>query len=639
MGSWLEALPAVAVAVLLLIIPGLIIRLAGWGAGNLGIFFFVPAISLAVLAVASNAAHIVGARWGLLPVGVVTILGAGVAFLVRMRSGAGRRLCSLGSVVAAIAGLIGAAIAISLQLMYVFVGPDSISQTFDNIVHLNSIRLALDTADASAVQIGATSDIGFYPNAWHSVVTLVAQVTDTTVPWAVNTTNIAIGAVVWPVSAMALAWAYFGDRASALGAAAALSTGFGAFPILLVYFGVLYPNFTGYAVLPAGIAAVIVLLRSIALGSAANVLRSALLLVVACAAVGLGHPNAFLALYAIGSVAVVVSVLRRAAHRRSARAYAVGAGIAAVLSMAGLALWRFADTPYEMSRWGPWQTAAQAAGEALLVAPRQYPITLVTAALILIGLIVVARRPVRVEIAAPFAVGAFLFVLVSGIAVGNPVRELFTRPWYNDPYRLAALLPIVALPLGVLAVLAIVRIARTLLSGAPNRVIAVVSTAIVAAVFSAAVGPNVLRTAEDARAAYTSSPDARLLSTQERALIERLPETTPADAVIAGSPSTGVALAYALTGRDVLERHIFGSRTPDEQYIDENLAEIARDPAVCAAVREAGVTHVLDFGDVGVVSDPAIVEQHEGVQDLPDTVGLQLLDEEGPDARLFAVTC
>ena len=43
-------------------------------------------------------------------------------------------------------------------------------------------------------------------------------------------------------------------------AAAALSTGFGAFPILLFDFGVLYPNATAYAVLPAGLAAVWMLL-------------------------------------------------------------------------------------------------------------------------------------------------------------------------------------------------------------------------------------------------------------------------------------------------------------------------------------------------------------------------------------------
>lgn len=638
MGSWLHALPAIAVAACLLVIPGLIIRLAGWGPRNLGLYFFSPAISLAVLAVASNAAHFVGLPWGLLPVTAITLLGAAVAFLVRRAAGPGHGRAGRGAVLGGALGLAASCIVISLQLVYVFVGPDSVSQTFDNIVHLNSIRLALDASDASAVQIGATSDIGFYPNAWHSVATLVSQISGVDVPLAVNATNIAIAALLWPASSMALAAVLFGQRAAVLASAAALSTGFGAFPILLLYFGVLYPNFAGYAVLPAGLAAALLVLRCAGRSSAAEVARTSLLFVVVCAAVGLGHPNAFLALYAVGASTVVVALARRALHRRSGRAWAVVISAAAVAAIGGGVLWRLSETPYEMSRWGPWQTAAQAAGEALLVAPRQYPITLTTAVLVVLGLVVVARRPQRIEAVVPFLIGGFLFVLVSGIEVDNPLRELLTRPWYNDPYRLAALLPIVAVPVGVLGVLAIVKVIRTSLGRVSDRRAAAASALAVALVFTVAIGPNVIRTAQDARTAYTLASDGRLLSAEERALIERLPQTTPSDAVIAGSPATGVALAYALSGRTVLERHIFGERTADERYIDENLDAIATDPAVCEAVRATGVTHVLDFGDLGVVSDPAVAEQHSGVQDLAQTEGLELIDSEGSEARLFAVT-
>ena len=129
------------------------------------------------------------------------------------------------------AAFIAAIAAIIIQLMTVFGRPENISQTFDAIVHLNTIRYAMDTANASAFHIGATSDIAFYPNAWHALVTLSGLVSGSSVPVAVNAANIAIGAVAWPASVIALSLTTLGNRMAVGIAAAALSTGFGAFPI------------------------------------------------------------------------------------------------------------------------------------------------------------------------------------------------------------------------------------------------------------------------------------------------------------------------------------------------------------------------------------------------------------------------
>jgi hypothetical protein len=633
MSVWMEAAVPVAMAVTLLVLPGLSVRLAGWQFGAVGAYFFVPAISLAILAVSANVAHLLGIAWSFLPVIGVTVIAALAALLLRHWVRETPRRPGSAVLAAGAIGLLIASALIAAQLAFVFVSPQNISQTFDNIVHLNSIRFALDSVDASAFQIGATSDIGFYPNAWHSLVTLVAQLTGASVPVAINASNIAIGALVWPASTMALAAAYFGNRPAALASAAALSTGFGAFPILLLFFGVLYPNVTGYAVLPAGVAAVIVALRRT---SRANAARSVVLLLVVCAAVGLGHPNAFLALYAIGSALTAMTVLRRAARRPSRAAWLTAAFTIVALGLAGFGLWRFSDTPYEMSRWGPWESTAQAFGEAVLMSPRQYAVTVPIAILMLLGLMTVIRRPVRIDVAIPFFVGATLFILVAGTGVGNPVRELLTRPWYNDPYRLAALLPIVGIPIATLGMLALIRFTRERALFRAPAAATTVSAVLVAALFTVAVGPNVTGTAQDARGAYQLTSDSRLLTIEERSVIERLSQTTPPDAIIAGNPGTGVALAYALAGRQVMERHIFGTRTQDELYVDARLDDIATDPRVCDAVRSTGVTHVLDFGEEGVGN---VTEEgaYDGVQDLSETARLVLVDSEGSTARLFAI--
>ena len=241
--------------------------------------------------------------------------------------------------------------------------------------------------------------------------TLVGGLTGAPVPVAVNATNIAIGAVVWPASSMALAAVLFHERAAALAASAALSTGFGAFPILLFFFGVLYPNTMGYAVVAAGIAALLMLLQAETLPQR---VRAGVLLLVVCAGVGLGHPNAFLALFAFGAFIVFFTLLRGAMRARTRRVWIVNGSIILGVLVVGVLLWNFARTGYPMSRWGPWQGTAQAFGEAVLASPRGYPVTIAISALLLIGLISVARRPKYFIVVIPFLVAGFMFVLVSG---------------------------------------------------------------------------------------------------------------------------------------------------------------------------------------------------------------------------------
>lgn len=637
-GSWLVAVAPFCVAVALIVLPGLIVRMAGWNPRALTPYLLVPAISTAIVAIAANLAPLIGLPWSVIPVAIVTAVAAAVAF--GLRRWVGREPVErppVRAIASTVAGLVLAATIIVAQLVYVFGDPENISQTFDNIVHLGSIRLTLDAADASAFAVGRTSDIGFYPNGWHSYVTLAAQTTGVSIPVAVNAANLAIAGVIWPASSMALAAVVFRERAAALWSAAALSTGFGAFPILLLYFGVLYPNMTGYAILPAGLAAVFLILRS---SGRAPLVRAAVVLLVICAAVGLSHPNAFLALYAFGAAAALAEMLRTAFDRRERRTWVRTAVIAGGLAAGGLLLWRFARTGSAMSGWGAWQSTAQAFGEAALLSPRAYPITVLTTLLILLGFIAIARRPQRfLRVAVPFAVAALMFIVASGLPAGTFIRDLITNPWYNDSFRLAALLPVAGIPVVTAGVLSVVDGAEWLLRrwSAPRWFRAVLAIAASAALLSVGVGPNVTAVASDARASYAFSSTSALLTSQERALIDRLKETTPEDALILGNPWTGASLAYALGGRQVVDKHVFGSRDDDELYVQKNLVNIDEDPGVCEAIERLGVTHVLDFGAANVFSNPDSGVEMAGLNDLRTSSHLVLIDSEGPSARLFRV--
>lgn len=638
--SWLTAVPSIAVALAAVLLPGTIIRLAGWKTHEVLPWLLVPAMSATVLAVASNVAHFVRLPWSPIPVVLVAIVIAAVAFAVRrlMRGGteAGEAFHARpAQFIGMAAALAVSSIAITLQLLSAFGRPDAISQTLDNIVHLNAIKLATDTADASAVQIGATSDIPFYPNGWHSLVALVQLVVGAPIPITVNAANLVIAAVVWPFSAAALAWSVF-RRPLAVGFAALLATGFGAFPLLLLDFGVLYPNFAGYALIGSALAVVWPLVKAPAWRER---LQPLLLLLLLSVGVGISHPNALLGTYALAApVVVLLLLLPLTGAERTRQRFIIFTVVTVALLIVGGVVWRAARTNFDMSRWGPWQTASQAVGEALTLAPRQFPMTIVLALFFAVGAIAIARRPRHVPAVAPFVAALVLFVLCSGAVVANPIREFLANPWYNDPYRLAALLPVAAIPTVTLGALTV----SDLLYAALGRLHrgAVLSTAVPIAIVSAlaasvAVGPNIRATIAQTQGQYALRADANVLSQDEYDVLERLDQTTPPDAVIVGSPLTGASLAYALGDRKVTERHVFGNRSPEEVYLTEHLRDIESDPQVCAAVRSVGATYVLDFGDRTVNGNDG--SDYTGLEDLEPSARLVLVDYAGTDAKLFKI--
>ncbi|MDR7185322.1 hypothetical protein J2X85_002356 [Microbacterium trichothecenolyticum] len=636
-GAWTVAVPPFLVAAAAFIVPGISVILAGWGWRRIGLLFLAPAVSAAILAAAAIAAPLVGMQWSVLPVLVVTLVAAAVAYLLRRWVGPEHvQKPRLTVVIATVGGFLAAMSILAVQLGYVFAEPSGVSQTFDAIVHLNTVKFAVETGNASAFHIGQTSDIPFYPNGWHSLASLVATTTGVPVTVAVNAANIAIGAIAWPASCIALATALFGDRVTPLLASAALSTGFGAFPILLFSFGVLYPNAMAYAILPAGIAAVWYLW--LARGTAART-RAAVLLAVVTAGIGLGHPNAFLAVYAFGAAMLVWELLREAVATRAKSRWIVNGSIAAALLTVGVVIWRISRTGYEMSRWGPWQSTAQAFGEAILLSPRQFPITIVVSLLVIVGIVAIIRGPRLIVFGIPFFIATFMFVMASGTGVGNIVREFVTNPWYNDSYRLAALLPIAGIPVAVLGAITIVESASAFARKHSFPRIITIMTGVVAGllIFSVGIGPNVTRSAEDARGAYALTAGSPLLTVDEAALLARLDETTPGTALIAGDPWTGTSLAYAIGGREVVEKHVFGTRTDDERFLDAHLRDIDSDARVCAAVRRVGVTHVLDFGTQNVFLNPDSNTDHAGMDSLDESEHFELVDSEG-SARLFAIT-
>lgn len=642
--SWGVAVSAIALAVALFWLPGLLVLVAGWRWSPAHLTL-APAFTVALGTVAGTAASAVGIGWSIWPVLGLAVLTAAIAWGVRRwvdtspapdepvgpaptRSG----WWALG------AGVVIAAVLMIRLCVIAFVGPGNISQTFDGIVHLNTVQWAHLTGDVSPFHIGATSDAPFYPNGFHIVPTLLLSLLpELSVPVAINAANIALAAFVWPCACIAGAVALLGRRPAVVVGAAVLSTAFGAFPMLMFDFGVLYPNAVGYALIPIGLAWV---LRLMDAPGVRRVVREGLGLLVALAGIFLAHPNAFLSLTAFTAPIVVHRLLGWAWRTRTVRSVAVAvAGVGALVAFI-VVLWSAARTNEAMSRWPGWQTPAQAFRESLLVAPDELPLSFVLLLVVAAGSVRLARQPRLLPAGYPFAVAAILFTLSSGFEVGHPVREAVTNPWYNDSYRLAALLPIAAIPVVTAGAVACWDAARTWLDRLPAGVrpwsLMVAAAVATAALVGAAQGGNAQAGALRAQQMYLVNDESPVLNAAESELMARLDAETPPDALIAGSPRTGTSLAYALADRDVLRKHVFGQPEPDEQYLDANLRHIDDDPEVCRIVKDLGIDYVLDFGSVDVHGTPD-ASVWQGMQDLRPSRHLVLVDEQGPGARLFRI--
>src|SRR5690606_29432063 len=228
--------------------------------------------------------------------------------------------------------------------------PENISQTYDNIFHLNALRYALDAQNASSLTLGGLpidnpGGGSFYPAVWHALTTLVIETTGVSIPLAVNLISILMGAIYWPLGCVFLARQVAGPRAIAMVAAGGLAAAFGAFPYTMIDFGVLYPYMLGISIAPAALAYVVLALR-VGLQPTMRPSRARLALLGVAPGVALAHPSVITGILAL-SVPIILTVIYRtwdrlrieeAPRQRLVWLYAISAVLFAVLAALWVAL-------------------------------------------------------------------------------------------------------------------------------------------------------------------------------------------------------------------------------------------------------------------------------------------------------------
>jgi hypothetical protein len=658
---WWSVLPQILGAAVLLISPGLLVALAlrfrGFDALGLA-----PALSVGIIVATSTLTPFMDVRFGLLPVAVTALAVAAVGmFAARLRfvrsavrQPAAPAPGTLGRL-APFAAFSMAAVLVAASAIKVIVTPQSFSQTYDAVFHLNSVKYALETGQASSLTIGGMTGGGFYPAGWNAVASLVASATGADVAVAVNVTSIVIAAVFWPLSCLLLTRWIVGPSLPATVGAGIACASLGAFPLLMMDFGVLYPNLLAISILPAGVA-LVASLAGLAPGQNRRDVATLLGLLLSLTGLVVAHPTTFMAwlTWTLPMVVFLIGRTFRTAWRernigRSSVAWHLAA--LAAYGIVFLLLWIYLRPPEEASFWGPYHSIPQSLGEALTIAPMDLPPAWLVAPLAILGLCVCLKYPTRYGwIGLVFVIFSALFVVVAGFPVSG-IRRFLTGVWYNDSYRVAALLPLVAVLLvGVGLSWAAERLAlaqdrypalKYAAEGpdrwrSPTRMAyrAALGTVMILAAIALGQQGGLEKEVQRAASRYTLAADSPLVSVDELALIQRLRHTVPPDAVLIGNPYTGAALSYALGDRKSAQLHILSSVSPAVEKIYESAGSVATDPSVCDAVREAHGFYILDFGAEEVHGGNHMVA---GLTNLDENTGLQLIDSQGK-AKLYKIT-
>lgn len=512
-----------------------------------------------------------------------------------------------------------AAVAIALSAFGAVASPALPTQTYDGIFHLNAVSWILDTGDGSSLHLYGMTHTGgelqFYPAAWHDVVALVAQLTGVDVSTATAATWIATSGVVFPAGSALLAATLFGGPGrsrAAVGAVAAIAASTtAAAPYLLLQWGVLYPTGLAYALLPAGLALTVLLLRA---RTWRDALLPGVLLVLWGVAQVLAHPRSLPSYAVLAAPLVIAHVVRwadagvRDAARRRRTLVILGIGVAAVLAAAvaavavAFAYFGIAARPLSGRLNGGPATARQtildSVLQAVLLAPPSGPgesslaPSVVAAVLVLVGLVYCLTSTRTLWIAAAFVLVVTLYALSAGS--NDDIAKLATALWYKDKYRLFAILGMLAPPLIAYAVL---RLSALGGERSPRGLPLLAGGGLVALlVVGSWAGPTLAGMRQaigDTVAAPAGPKNGRLLNADELALLQRLPAALPEKAVVVGNPWNGSALTWAVGRRQSLFPHLTGDWGPDRALIAQSLDHVHDDPAVCAALGRLGAQYLM----------------------------------------------
>jgi len=571
--------------------------------------------------------------------------------------------------VALAAGLVAANFVLGVR------DPNLPSQTIDAGFHYNAVLYVLRSGFADGLHLGTTAGAAmseFYPPLWADLTALTSSLSGVNVAIGANAVGWAIGGVVWPLSMVWLSSRILPHARLLTILAVGLCCGaITLFPYLMLSYGVLWPNVLSYAALPAAIALTLMVLHLMPrspqaqddISSAGVAADGATLDEVEAAAVrsraalgpvlswwtilfvgflgflglAIAHPSA---VFALGIWAVIGAVMLSVRMVSSSRAkgsrelrrsllllllgWSVAAGLWAAMSLVPQL------NHVRHFKWAALMTMNQAMGEGLTLS------TVITKAHWAFGAATLwgFYRLLRVPRLRWLLVSQVFLVLLYVLDAGSSTvvaREL-TGFFYNDAQRIAALIPMTAVPLAALGITSaadaigrfIGRISAEVFGRPLSSRVALGLGCVALMAVPAIAYPNqgIGGGAAVLQDRYTNlNFKNHMVTPDEQALYVKLAKQIPAGQTVLGSPFTGAQFSAIWSGHQVTIPHVTSNPPPDVKLVSENFKSFMIDPAVCAALKRLKVGAVIDDFDRFWPND-ARQTDYVGLVNLYDTPGL-----------------
>jgi hypothetical protein len=597
----------VLLVVLAFWLPGLVfgaaIRLRGWLLAAAA-----PLLTFGVVGLGVPVLGGLGIRWNVLDVALWTLLlsaaGFGLAFLVlrftarrhpewaELDAAAARPARSLREHLLIGAGVLAGSLVGVVTFLRGARGLNQVQQGWDAPFHANLVRWIAEHGDARPSTVGTIANLPnqtdyFYPDTYHA---LLALVFDKAGLAMMPTLNMAALTVVLcvpiGVAAMCHVWRM---PALATAAAAAVTASFTNFPYDSLWRGPLWPYVAGVALIPAALALARLLLepRGLAGPVAIGVGVAGL--------IGLHTSVAFVVVvYFLLILLAVLVKFERIDWRRSAASLTATVVLAAVFGLP-LALPSLYNAGGVTSAyWASEATVSGGLGETLTFSPMAAFPQWWIGVPALIGIFLLVRHRRMLWMVAAYVVFGGLFAAT--VSLETPLIHTLTGVFYNDHYRVGALVPLAgAVAFGEFTDTAARWFARKAGTRLPNfspaTLTAVGVVLLVVVVGGLSRGGYVGRNAARLQLNYSGGPT---VSNDERAAFDWLAAHVAPGEHVMNDKADGSVWMYALDGVQPVEWTFYGAEpnTP-AGYLSIYLDDIDKYPHVRELLTDLKVRYVF----------------------------------------------
>jgi hypothetical protein len=643
-------LGAIGIYLVVLTVPGGLIGVAaglrGWSLAGLA-----PLLTYTATGLAGPWLHLVGLPYNVGTAAACTLVLAGAAFGVR-RLGQSRgwvstepdkppvRWTRRAHVAVAACVVLATALSVTVVLS-ASGGASAVFQRWDTVFHANGIRYIAETGDGGLTGMGTINwypEGSFYPNAYHLVGALVYSLSGATIPAVLNAITVPI-AGIFALSLVAMI-RQFGGRAVFAGSAAivagAATTG-------------AYESVSS-GLLPFALGIVLTPLAAVALQRFLTRPGVDTGTVLALSAVGLlaAHSSALFGAMLFAFPLVIQRWLRREGKPLGDVLRMIPVMVVSGLMAAPhiLGAITFTSGAYPYQAWASSIELSEAINQLIKFRQILSDPQLWLAALLVLGLLSFRTLGSMRWVAGAALLLSGIFILVACYG-GLSWVITFSRPWWNDKYRLMAL---AAIPLCLLAGHGLAELQRWLAKAAsswswlrakpsmPGRIGLV--TAMLLVIGMAVVTQGFYTQANAKAVAYAyhdgpQQPDRQppVSADEVTAMLVLQKMGVGPDEKVLNDRIDGSAWLYAITGIHPVAGHYDPGVPPkDAVYLAANFRNYDTDPEVRAAVRRLNIHHVL-------LGNGAIKPQLRRATGLRDLDGLDFLrrDYANPHAVIYTI--